>query len=162
MLLSRDEVCFYLEFRPIALAGLIGESICSRKAEASSAKERTQLGSGGLLFGASIKAPGHQGPVPGRIARFRLFISIGKMSAASPERTPSTEQISALIERVTFHSDESGFCVLRVKMKGQRDDVTVVGSLPTVRGAVPASCASLSVNPLPSAKVSQTDELHLP
>jgi exodeoxyribonuclease V alpha subunit len=54
------------------------------------------------------------------------------MSAASPERTPSTEQISGLIERVTFHSDESGFCVLRVKMKGQRDDVTVVGSLPTV------------------------------
>src|SRR6201984_1219632 len=54
------------------------------------------------------------------------------MSAASPERTPSTEQISGLIERVTFHSDESGFCVLRVKAKGQRDDVTVVGSLPSV------------------------------
>ena len=48
------------------------------------------------------------------------------MSAASPERTPSTEQISGLIERVTFHSDESGFCVLRVKVKGQPDDVTVV------------------------------------
>src|SRR5437764_9407063 len=54
------------------------------------------------------------------------------MSAASPERTPSNEQISGLIERVTFHSDESGFCVLRVKARGQRDDVTVVGSLPTV------------------------------
>src|SRR5213082_2450013 len=54
------------------------------------------------------------------------------MSAASPERTPSTEQISGLIERVTFHSDESGFCVLRVKVKGQPDDVTVVGSLPSV------------------------------
>jgi exodeoxyribonuclease V alpha subunit len=56
------------------------------------------------------------------------------MSAASPERTPSTEQISGLIERLTFHSDESGFCVLRVKMKGQRDDVTVVGSLPCSLG----------------------------
>src|SRR5437764_1870029 len=54
------------------------------------------------------------------------------MSAASPERTPSNEQISGLIERVTFHSDESGFCVLRVKVKGQPDDVTVVGSLPSV------------------------------
>src|SRR5436305_13698886 len=54
------------------------------------------------------------------------------MNAASPKRTPSTEQISGLIERVTFHSDESGFCVLRVKVKGQPDDVTVVGSLPTV------------------------------
>ena len=34
-----------------------------------------------------------------------------------PERRPSTEQISGLIERVTFHSDESGFCVLRVPLE---------------------------------------------
>jgi exodeoxyribonuclease V alpha subunit len=54
------------------------------------------------------------------------------MSASTPERRVSTEQISGLIERVTFHNDESGFCVLRVKVKGQRDDVTVVGSLPSV------------------------------
>src|SRR5215472_13860200 len=32
------------------------------------------------------------------------------MNAATAERRPSTEQISGLIERVTFHSDESGFC----------------------------------------------------
>src|SRR5215468_5870651 len=54
------------------------------------------------------------------------------MDSATPERQPSTEQISGLIERVTFHNDDSGFCVLRVKAKGQRDDVTVVGSLPSV------------------------------
>ena len=54
------------------------------------------------------------------------------MDAAIPERRPATEQISGLIERVTFHNDESGFCVLRVKITGQRDDVTVVGSLPSV------------------------------
>src|SRR6516225_3344649 len=54
------------------------------------------------------------------------------MNAASPERKPSTEQISGLIERVTFHNDQSGFCVLRVKVQGQRDEVTVVGSLPSV------------------------------
>ncbi|MGB7466164.1 MAG: ATP-dependent RecD-like DNA helicase [Candidatus Acidiferrum sp.] len=54
------------------------------------------------------------------------------MNAATPERRPATEQISGLIERVTFHNDESGFCVLRVKVSGQRDDVTVVGSLPSV------------------------------
>ncbi len=54
------------------------------------------------------------------------------MNAAIPERRPATEQISGLIERVTFHNDESGFCVLRVKVKGQRDEVTVVGSLPAV------------------------------
>jgi exodeoxyribonuclease V alpha subunit len=44
------------------------------------------------------------------------------MNAAIPERQTTTEQISGLIERVTFHSDESGFCVLRVKVKGQRED----------------------------------------
>jgi len=54
------------------------------------------------------------------------------MNAATPEHRSPTEQISGLVERVTFHNDESGFCVLRVKVKGQRDDVTVVGSQPSV------------------------------
>ena len=31
------------------------------------------------------------------------------------------------VERVTFHNLESGFCVLRVKARGQRDLATVVG-----------------------------------
>jgi len=39
----------------------------------------------------------------------------------------SREIISGLIERVTFHSQESGFCVLRVKARGHRDLVTTVG-----------------------------------
>jgi hypothetical protein len=34
------------------------------------------------------------------------------MNAATPERRPATEEISGLIERVTFHNDESGFCKL--------------------------------------------------
>jgi exodeoxyribonuclease V alpha subunit len=37
-----------------------------------------------------------------------------------------------LIERVTFFSEESGFCVLRVKAEGHRDLVTVIGSVPSV------------------------------
>ena len=32
-----------------------------------------------------------------------------------------------LVERVTFHNEENGFCVLRVKARGHRDLVTVVG-----------------------------------
>jgi exodeoxyribonuclease V alpha subunit len=31
-----------------------------------------------------------------------------------------------LVERVTFHNEDNGFCVLRVKARGQRDLVTVV------------------------------------
>ena len=36
------------------------------------------------------------------------------------------------MERVTFFNEESGFAVLRVKVRGQRDLVTVLGSLPSV------------------------------
>jgi len=54
------------------------------------------------------------------------------MNAAVPDRKPVTEEISGLIERVTFHNDESGFCVLRVKTPGHREETTVVGSLPSV------------------------------
>ena len=38
------------------------------------------------------------------------------------------EPLSGIVERVTFHSAESGFCVLRVKARGHRDLVTVLGS----------------------------------
>jgi exodeoxyribonuclease V alpha subunit len=37
------------------------------------------------------------------------------------------EVLAGLVERVTFHNDENGFCVLRVKARGQRDQITVVG-----------------------------------
>lgn len=37
-----------------------------------------------------------------------------------------------MVERVTFHNEESGFCVLRVKVQGKRDLVTVVGTLANV------------------------------
>src|SRR5947208_3140201 len=42
------------------------------------------------------------------------------------------ESLSGLIERVTFFNEENGFAVLKVKVKGQREPVTVVGSLPSV------------------------------
>lgn len=41
----------------------------------------------------------------------------------------SVESISGLVEHVTFFNEETGFAVLRVKVKGRRDLVTVVGSL---------------------------------
>ena len=54
------------------------------------------------------------------------------MSASSPQpRTPS-EELAGLVERVTFFNEESGFSVLRVKVRGQREPVTVLGSLPSV------------------------------
>ena len=43
------------------------------------------------------------------------------------------EAIAGLVQRVTFHSPESGFCVLRVKVRGHRDPVTLVGSAAAIQ-----------------------------
>jgi exodeoxyribonuclease V alpha subunit len=43
-----------------------------------------------------------------------------------------TEVFAGLVERVTFHNDENGFCVLRVKARGKRDLITVVGHAATI------------------------------
>ncbi len=51
-----------------------------------------------------------------------------KQQSPSPER----EVLAGSVDRVTFHSDESGFCVLRVKARGHRELVTVVGHAATV------------------------------
>jgi exodeoxyribonuclease V alpha subunit len=48
-------------------------------------------------------------------------------TTAQPTEVQSTEVLAGSIERVTFHSAESGFCVLRIKARGHRDLVTVVG-----------------------------------
>ena len=37
------------------------------------------------------------------------------------------EVLAGLVDRVTFHNSENGFCVLRVKARGQRDLITLVG-----------------------------------
>jgi exodeoxyribonuclease V alpha subunit len=40
---------------------------------------------------------------------------------------PSSEVLAGLVERVTFHNPENGFCVLRVKARGHRELITTVG-----------------------------------
>src|ERR1019366_3856755 len=54
------------------------------------------------------------------------------MSDSSPQPRTPAEEIAGLVERVTFFNQESGFAVLRVKVRGQRDLVTVLGSLPSI------------------------------
>jgi hypothetical protein len=45
---------------------------------------------------------------------------------ANIPQTAATEALAGLVERVTFHNLENGFCMLRVKTGGQRDLITVV------------------------------------
>lgn len=39
-----------------------------------------------------------------------------------------TEVLAGQVERVTFHNEDNGFCVLQVKARGQRDLITVLGN----------------------------------
>jgi exodeoxyribonuclease V alpha subunit len=44
-----------------------------------------------------------------------------------PKTSPASEVLAGLVDRVTFHNSENGFYVLRVKARGQRDLITVIG-----------------------------------
>jgi exodeoxyribonuclease V alpha subunit len=65
---------------------------------------------------------------------------------SSPPRGEIQDRLSGSIERVTFHSEESGFCVLRVKVKGQRDLITVLGSAASVTAGEFIECLGQWVN----------------
>ncbi len=50
----------------------------------------------------------------------------------SQAESPTQEVLAGLVERVTFHNAENGFCVLRANVRGHRDLVTVVGHAATI------------------------------
>src|SRR3984885_11134090 len=57
----------------------------------------------------------------------------GAKEVANFAQSAASEALAGLVERVTFHSPETGFCVLRVKARGQRDLVTAIGSAASVQ-----------------------------
>ena len=63
-----------------------------------------------------------------------MFIPIIGRYPRFVQNQPSAvvETLSGLVERVTFFNEENGFTVLKVKARGQREPVTVVGSLASV------------------------------
>ena len=46
----------------------------------------------------------------------------------SSEREP----LAGLVERVTFHNPDNGFCVLRARVRGHRELITVLGETPSI------------------------------
>lgn len=50
------------------------------------------------------------------------------------------------LERITFHSEETGFCVLRVKVKGHKDFITVIGHALSIHPGEYISCKGLWIN----------------
>ncbi len=56
------------------------------------------------------------------------------------------ERLSGSIERVTFHSEETGFCVLKVSVRGQKDYVNVIGSATTASAGEYIECEGFWTN----------------
>ncbi|MGO9443819.1 MAG: helix-hairpin-helix domain-containing protein, partial [Thiobacillaceae bacterium] len=54
------------------------------------------------------------------------------VSPKSSSQSAAQDHLAGLVERVTFHNGESGFCVLRLKVKGERELITLVGHTPAV------------------------------
>ncbi len=60
--------------------------------------------------------------------------------------TQNLETLAGSIEQVTFHSEETGFCVLRTKVKGQKDLITVIGSAVTINAGEFIECKGTWIN----------------
>src|SRR2546425_9274253 len=43
-----------------------------------------------------------------------------------------TEHLQGIVERVTYHAEDSGYTVARLKAPGERDLITIVGSFPDI------------------------------
>ena len=56
------------------------------------------------------------------------------------------EWLQGSVEHVTFHSEETGFCVLRTKVKGHRDLVTVIGNAASITAGEYIECQGCWVN----------------
>jgi exodeoxyribonuclease V alpha subunit len=45
---------------------------------------------------------------------------------------PPAEHLQGIVERVTYHAEDSGYTVARLKAPGERDLITIVGSFPDI------------------------------
>src|SRR5438132_7218723 len=82
-----------------------------------------------LSYGPSPPAASAAGNALPRRPRWQpriLKLHHGLIPQALKASTP-IEALAGVDERVTFHNEENGFCVLRVKARGQRDLTTVFG-----------------------------------
>ena len=68
------------------------------------------------------------------------------MKPAAPSPPEARELLTGLVERVTFHNAETGFCVLRVQVRGRRDLATVVGHAATISPGEQVQASGIWVN----------------
>ena len=54
------------------------------------------------------------------------------MQSVRPKPPIDREPLAGVVECVTFHNGDNGFCVLRIKARGHRELVTVLGAAPSI------------------------------
>lgn len=56
------------------------------------------------------------------------------------------EYLSGTIERITYHNPENGFAVLRTKVRGHKDLVTIIGNIPAISVGEYVQCKGIWCN----------------
>lgn len=54
------------------------------------------------------------------------------MPPPAPDDSRAAETLRGTVERVTFHSEDTGFCILKVLPEGRNDVVALIGKAPRV------------------------------
>ena len=49
-----------------------------------------------------------------------------------PSRNSTTTKLRGIVERVVFHTEDTGYCILKVQPEGGRDVVGLLGTVPRV------------------------------
>jgi len=63
---------------------------------------------------------------------FKFSDNRNTMKPKQTRKPVPQDDVAGMVERVSFHNDETGLSVLRVKVQGKRDLVTVVGNVADV------------------------------
>jgi hypothetical protein len=74
---------------------------------------------------------------------------------SSQPESSTQEVLAGLVERVTYHNADNGFCVLRAKARGHRDLVTVVGHAATIAATEWITASGEWMNDVPTASNSR-------
>jgi exodeoxyribonuclease V alpha subunit len=77
-----------------------------------------------------------------------------------PQPGEARELLSGLVERVTFHNPDNGFCVLRVQVRGRRELVTLVGHAAAVAPGEQVQASGTWVNDRTHGLQFQASYLH--
>ena len=93
-------------------------------------------------FALCIAYPASRSPCLGKTARTcytlyensegPFFVSTAPGEQTNRAPLPPTEHLQGIIERVTYHAEDSGYAVARLKAPGERDLLTIVGRFPDI------------------------------